>query len=104
MVNYTKPQQGKKQESETIKGEGDQIKFIDLRFERWQVVGFRKARRQAYVNCISVRSINCTFLGSMMIWGTEFVDYAVKLGKGVNELSFWCFFLLSTAKRRFRIS
>ena len=24
----------------------DQIKFIDLRFERWQVVGLRKARRQ----------------------------------------------------------
>ena len=24
----------------------DQIKFIDLRFERWQVVTFRKARRQ----------------------------------------------------------
>ena len=24
----------------------DQIKFIDLRFERWQVIGFRGARRQ----------------------------------------------------------
>ena len=26
--------------------EGDQIKFNDSRFERWQVVGFRKARRR----------------------------------------------------------
>ena len=46
MVAYTKPQQRKKEESERLRGEGDQIKFIDLRFERWQVVRFRKARRQ----------------------------------------------------------
>ena len=26
--------------------ERDQIKFIDLRFERWQVVRFRKARER----------------------------------------------------------
>ena len=31
---YTKPQQRKK-ESERLRGEGDQIKFIDLRFEKW---------------------------------------------------------------------
>ena len=43
---YTKPHQRKKEESERLRGERDQIKFIDLRFERWQVVGFRKARRQ----------------------------------------------------------
>ena len=48
MVAYTKPQQRKKEESERLRGEGDQVKFIDLRFERWQVVRFRKARgRQA---------------------------------------------------------
>ena len=35
------------------------------------------------------RSINCMFLGRMMICGIELVDLAVKLGKGVNELSFW---------------
>ena len=35
MVAYTKPQQRKKEESERLRGEGDQIKFIDLRFERW---------------------------------------------------------------------
>ena len=43
MVVYTKPQQWKK-ESERLRGEGDQIKFIDFRLERWQLVGFRKAR------------------------------------------------------------
>ena len=53
MVAYTKPQQRKKEESKRLRGERDQIKFIDLRFERWQVVGLRKARR----------SINCMYLG-----------------------------------------
>ena len=35
MVAYTKPQQRKKEESENLREEEDQIKFIDLRFERW---------------------------------------------------------------------
>ena len=35
MVAYTKPQQRKEEESEGLRGERDQIKFIDLRFERW---------------------------------------------------------------------
>ena len=39
---YTKPQQKKKEESEQLRGERDQIKFIDLRFERRQVVGLGK--------------------------------------------------------------
>ena len=39
MVAYTKPQQRKKEESVRLRGERDQTKFIDLRFERWQVVG-----------------------------------------------------------------
>ena len=64
MVAYTKPQQWKKEESERLRGERDQIKFIDLRFERWQVVGFRKARRQAYVNCILLR---CVVEGSLWL-------------------------------------
>ena len=39
------PQQRKKKErSERLRGERDQIKFIDLGFERWQIVRFRKAR------------------------------------------------------------
>ena len=39
MVAYTSPQQRKKGENERLRGERDQIKFIDLRFGRWQVVG-----------------------------------------------------------------
>ena len=35
---YTKPQYRKKEESDRLRGERDQTKFIDLRFERWQVV------------------------------------------------------------------
>ena len=46
MVAYTKHQYRKKEESERLRGEKDHIKFIDLRFERWQVVRFRKARRR----------------------------------------------------------
>ena len=32
MVAYAKPQQRMKEESERLRGEGDQIKFINLRF------------------------------------------------------------------------
>ena len=46
MVAYTKPQQRKKEESKRLRGERYKIKFIDLRFERWRVVGLRKARRR----------------------------------------------------------
>ena len=46
MVAYTTPQHRKKEESEQLRGERDKIKFIDLRFERWQVVRFRNARRR----------------------------------------------------------
>ena len=42
MVAYTKPQLRKKEESERLRGESGQIKLIDLRFERWQVVITRK--------------------------------------------------------------
>ena len=51
MVAYTKPQQRKKEESEKLKR--DQIKFIDLRFERSHVVRFRKARRRQNVPLIA---------------------------------------------------
>ena len=44
MVAYTKPQQRKKEEIEQLRGARDQIKFIELRFEMWQVVGFGKGR------------------------------------------------------------
>ena len=46
MVAYTKPQQRKKEESESLRGEKNQIKFIDRRLERWQVVRLRKAGRR----------------------------------------------------------
>ena len=40
MVAYAMPQQRKKEESERLRGERDEIKFIDLGFERWRVVRF----------------------------------------------------------------
>ena len=46
MVTYRKPQKRKKEESEQLRGERDKIKFIYIRFERWQVVGLTKARRR----------------------------------------------------------
>ena len=53
MKAYTKPQQRKKEESQRLRGERDQIKFIDLRFERWQVASFRKASRRQDVPSIA---------------------------------------------------
>ena len=44
MVAYTMPQQRSKEKSERLRGERDQIKFINLGFERWQVLRFRKVR------------------------------------------------------------
>ena len=38
MVAYTMPQQRKEEESERLRGERDQIKFIDISFERCHVV------------------------------------------------------------------
>ena len=38
MVAYTKSQQRNEEESERLRGERNQIMFIDLGFERWQVV------------------------------------------------------------------
>ena len=38
-VAYKKPQEGKRGGRERLRGEGGQIKFIDLRFGRWQFVG-----------------------------------------------------------------
>ena len=41
---YNASTKRKKEESEQQRGERDKIKLIDLGFERWQVVLFRKAR------------------------------------------------------------
>ena len=38
MVAYAKPQLGKKEERERLRGETDAFHFIDIRFERGQVV------------------------------------------------------------------
>ena len=38
MVAYTEPLHMKNEESERLRGEKDQVKFIYLRFETWQVV------------------------------------------------------------------
>ena len=46
MAAYTKPRKWKKEDSKRLRGEGDQIESVDLRFEGWHVVGFRKERRQ----------------------------------------------------------
>ena len=49
MATNTKLQQRKKEDSERLRGERDQIEFIDLRFERWQIVRFKKARQRQNV-------------------------------------------------------
>ena len=46
MVAYAKPQHRRKEESEQLRGKRDKMKLIYLSFERWQVVGLRKARRR----------------------------------------------------------
>ena len=46
MVAYTESQQRKKEEREQLRRERDKIKCIDLRFERLQVLGLKKARRR----------------------------------------------------------
>ena len=45
VVACAKPKRRKKEESERLR-EGEQIKFTDLRFQRWQVLRIRKARRR----------------------------------------------------------
>ena len=58
MVAYKKPQQRKKEEGEELRGERDQIKFIDLRFERWQVVGLRKQEESKTFHKLHVLGMN----------------------------------------------
>ena len=41
---YKSLKNGRKKKAKRLGGERDQIKFIDLGFERWQVVRFRNAR------------------------------------------------------------
>ena len=48
MVALASPNQVsmKKEESGMLRGGRNQVKSIDLRYERWQVVGLRKPRRR----------------------------------------------------------
>ena len=47
-----------KEESERLRRERDQIKFIDLGVERWQVVRFRKARRGKIFHKLHILGMN----------------------------------------------
>ena len=58
MTTYTKPQQWKKEKSDRLRGERDQIKFIDFRFERWQVVRFRKQEEGKTFHKLHVQGMN----------------------------------------------
>ena len=50
---YTKRQQRKKEKSERLRGEGEQIKFIDLKFERASCrVWERKKKARHFINCM----------------------------------------------------
>ena len=55
MVAYTKHEQWKKEENRRLRGEGNQIKFIDLRFGKWQVSRIRERKKKER------RLINYTF-------------------------------------------
>ena len=68
MAAYTKFQQIKREESERVRGgERNQIKFIDIRFERWQVVRFRKARKKQGFSNLHV-IFNTVFIHSYQIF------------------------------------
>ena len=67
MADYTKPQQKNKEESERLRGERDQIKFIDLRFQRWQVLRFRKARKSHTFTPYLLLAVGIHLLGKSFI-------------------------------------
>ena len=48
----------KKEESERLRGERDQIKFTDLGFERWQVPTFRKQEEGKTFHKLHVLGMN----------------------------------------------
>ena len=58
MVACTKSQQRKKEESEGLKGERDQMKFIDLRSERWQVKDSGKQEEDKTFHKLHVLGMN----------------------------------------------
>ena len=84
MVAYAKPQQWKKEESERLRGEGDRIEFIDLTFERRQVVRFGKGRRRQDVQCelltwsVTIYAL-CTYRGCQSIQKPSLIHYTFNL-------------------------
>ena len=58
MVAYAHPKQRKKEESERLREERDQITFIDLGFERWQVVNSGKQEEGKTFHKLHVLGIN----------------------------------------------
>ena len=47
-----------KEERERLKGKGDKIKFVDLRFDRAHIVGFEKGRRMQASHKLHVLGMN----------------------------------------------
>ena len=71
MVAYTRLQQRKNEESERLREEENQMKFIDFRFERWQVVGFGKERRKKTFHKWRVIGMNDDFWDRVRRLGSE---------------------------------
>ena len=83
---YNAPRKEERRRRKTKRREkSDHILILDLKTASYRIHESKKKER-----C----SIYCMLLGYMMICGIEFVDLVVKVGKGVNELSFWCSFHL----------
>ena len=74
MVAYTKPRQMKKESGERLRGERDQMKFIDLKFGRWQVVRFRKHKEGKTFHKLHVLGMNADLwdkgLTTFTVWWT----------------------------------
>ena len=61
----------KTEESKRLRGERDQIKFIDLGFERWQVVRFRKAKDGKTFHKLHVLGMNGDLWDEVRALGSE---------------------------------
>ena len=59
IVAYTMPQQRKKEESERLRGERDQIKFIDLGFERWLKMKIMDLKMNEDMHIIIMSMLDC---------------------------------------------
>ena len=82
----------KKEESERLRGEGDWIKFLHLRFERRQVVRFRQPRRrQEWHLFASFHNDGCfnaiTLTGERKSETTFRVKQSVKKGASLKHFS-----------------